>query len=237
MANVIIELNLIYCSKVIIEAMHLFKKDAQNFMKENKMIKIILIIFLYSTVTYGYTEKKQNYRKIFNEYKILANNGDAHAQYYIADMFRTGEGTPKNIQQAFYWHHKSALQGYAPGQSSLGVFYERGIGTKIDIEKALFWYKKAASQNFPLGQYNLGNLYRFNKKYQDYKKAFYWHKKAAEQNMKYSQFRLALMYTYAKGVKKDLNQAKYWTKKALDNNHPEAKKFLKYLNSLKNLNK
>lgn len=200
------------------------------------MQKITLTIFLISIILYGsnYTIA-ESANKTFEYYQVAVKNGDAKAQKILADKFRLGEDIEKNDELAFYWYEQSALQGYAPAQSTLGVYYERGISTPVSAERAFFWYSKAAEQKFALGEYNLGNLYMFNKKYLDYKKAFYWHKKAADQNMEYSQFRLALMYAFAKGVKKDLIQAKYWAQKAVENNHPDAQRFLDYLDSKKSM--
>jgi TPR repeat protein len=61
--------------------------------------------------------------------------------------------------------------------------------------------------------------------------AVYWFERAAIQGHQNSQFELAGLYYRGLGVKKDLNQAKYWAKLASQGNNPtiasRSREFLK----------
>ncbi len=47
------------------------------------------------------------------ELEVLAERGDAQAQFPLGWCYYTGEDIAQDYQQAFYWFKKSAEQGYA----------------------------------------------------------------------------------------------------------------------------
>ena len=50
------------------------------------------------------------------EWRPLAEEGDARAQYYLGVMYANGEGVPESDRQAAYWFRKSARQGNSQSQ-------------------------------------------------------------------------------------------------------------------------
>ena len=80
--------------------------------------------------------------------KILreAEQGDADAQYQIAESYSEGETIQKNNTEAVKWYRKAAEQGHILSQYKLGVCYRYGTGCETDIEEAKKWLKKASMQ-------------------------------------------------------------------------------------------
>jgi TPR repeat protein len=63
--------------------------------------------------------------------------GDADAQKELGDMYRSGEGVTKDINEAAKWYHKSAEQGNGDAQYILGSLYSKGDGVLKDSTEAL----------------------------------------------------------------------------------------------------
>lgn len=58
-----------------------------------------------------------------------------------------------------------------------------------------------------------------------------WLTKAALQGNAPAQYNLGRMYQWGKGVEKDLQQARFWFQKAIDNGHEKAKEALSKIKS------
>lgn len=82
----------------------------------------------------------------FEQYKKLANKGDAKAQFSLGDCYYYGDGTSKDLNKAVFWYSKAADQCDADAQWSLGRCYERGEGVPQDPKKAAELYAKAKEQ-------------------------------------------------------------------------------------------
>jgi membrane protein involved in colicin uptake len=49
--------------------------------------------------------------RLFKVQMFLAQGGDAEGQFYVAEMYEKGLGTPQDMKQAHTWYSKSAEQG------------------------------------------------------------------------------------------------------------------------------
>lgn len=87
-----------------------------------------------------------DYRTAFEEWRALAEAGDAEAQTALADLYMNGQGTPAKPAQAVYWYRRAAEQGDAVAQQNLGDLYGRGRGVGRDLVSAYVWLALAASQ-------------------------------------------------------------------------------------------
>ena len=56
-----------------------------------------------------------DYAKAYREFKALADQGQAFAQYAIGSMYYLGKGVPKDYAEAAKWFRKAAAQGHAGG--------------------------------------------------------------------------------------------------------------------------
>ena len=62
--------------------------------------------------------------------RVLADKGEAHAQYNLACDYENGKGFPKNLLLAVKWYKAAAKQGFASALLNLGICYAKGRGVK-----------------------------------------------------------------------------------------------------------
>ena len=82
----------------------------------------------------------------FSGYKLVAENGDANAQYNLGVMYSYGYGILESDAEAVKWYRLAAEQGNANAQFSLGVMYSNGEGVPQNNTRAYVWYSVAAAQ-------------------------------------------------------------------------------------------
>ncbi|PWN30171.1 hypothetical protein BDZ90DRAFT_229199 [Jaminaea rosea] len=90
--------------------------------------------------------------------KKIAERGHADAQYFLADCYANGIGTPKakqDFDRAYPLFVLAAKHGHPDAAYRAGTCYEKGWGCRRDQGKALQFYRKAASQNHPGAMYRL----------------------------------------------------------------------------------
>ena len=103
--------------------------------------------------------KKGDYASALREFRALAEQGDAKAQYNLGVMYGNGEGVTQDDKEAVKWYRKSAEQGNAIAQYNLGVMYANGEGVTQDYKEAVKWYRKSAEQGHARAQFALGVKY------------------------------------------------------------------------------
>lgn len=92
-----------------------------------------------------------DYTTALREWRPLANQGDAVAQYSLGLLYTNGQGVPQDYKTAVYWFRLSANQGNAMAQTKLGLMYERGTGVTQDFVLAHKWYILGAASGDELG--------------------------------------------------------------------------------------
>ena len=95
--------------------------------------------------------KRGAYATALREWRPLAEQGNAGAQYNLGIMYYKGQGVPRDDAEALQWFRKAAEQGYAKAQYNLGVMYGNGRGVPQDYAQAHMWFNLAASR-FPPGE-------------------------------------------------------------------------------------
>jgi len=153
-------------------------------------------------------------------YRQLADLGDAHGQFMLAQTFANGKGVEKNLHTAVYWWQQAALQGHAQAQGALGGACLEGRAIPKDFKKAFYWFQKAAEQNDAKAQWNLGSMYASGGEgvAQDLRQAFDWCQKSADLGFVPAQATLGVLYMLIK----DPAQALAWWHKAADQGDAEA---------------
>ncbi len=152
-----------------------------------------------------------DYATAIREWRPLAEQGNAKAQFFLGVMYDKGQGVPQDYAKAAKWYSKAAEQGLAKAQLYLGYMYKQGQGVPQDYAEALQWYRKAAEQGDAQAQTNLGVMYRKGLGVpQDYARAMGWYRKAAEQGHAKAQTNLGVMYDDGLGVLQDYVQAHMW---------------------------
>ncbi len=61
-----------------------------------------------------------DYATALKEWKPLAEEGDATAQYNLGVMYHKGYGVPQDYKEAFRWYRLAAEQGHTKAQYNLG---------------------------------------------------------------------------------------------------------------------
>ena len=93
------------------------------------------------------------------EWRPLAEQGHAEAQYQIAYMIEYGQGVEPDDSEAAAWYRKAARQDVAAAQYKLGVMHDNGWGLTRSDDEAFKWYERAAIQGHPLAQHDLALMY------------------------------------------------------------------------------
>ena len=64
-----------------------------------------------------------DYATALQEFRPLAEQGHAQAQFNLGLMYDNGKGVPQDYAEAVKWYRLAAEQGYAYAQFNLGVMY------------------------------------------------------------------------------------------------------------------
>ena len=113
---------------------------------------IFLLILLCSPVTWsadfqkgGTAYNNGDFATALKEFRPLAEQGYASAQFLLGYMYRNGQGVPQDYKTAAKWYTLSAEQGNAGAQSNLGLMYIAGQGVLQDNVYAHMWFNIVAS--------------------------------------------------------------------------------------------
>lgn len=167
--------------------------------------------------------QRGDYAGAIQEWRPIAEKGDANAQYNLGLMYARGQGLSRDYAEAAKWYRKAAEQGNTNAQYNLGVMYANGEGVPQDQSAALNWFKKAAEQGDTAAASSLGSLYEVDKGgFKDYAEAMKWYRRAADQGVASAQFNLAVMYDIGQGVPKDYAEAIGWYRKAAEQGYAGA---------------
>lgn len=91
--------------------------------------------------------QKRDYATALNEWRLLAKQGDATAQFFLGSMYDDGQGVIQDYKAAIKWYKLAAEQGHDYAQLRLGLMYANGKGVLQDYTRAHMWLNIAASQD------------------------------------------------------------------------------------------
>ena len=94
------------------------------------------------------------------EFREVAEEGAAVAQYYLGVMYDNGLGVPRDYGEAVRWYKAATEQGHMDAQFNLGDMYKCGHGVQQWHAEAVRWYRAAADQGDPYAQFSLGIMYQ-----------------------------------------------------------------------------
>jgi len=80
-----------------------------------------------------------DYNTALENWRPLAEQGHALAQFHLAVMYDNGEGVFPDKKEAARLYRLAAEQGDALAQYNLGVMYKNGEGVFQDLEKSYMW--------------------------------------------------------------------------------------------------
>ncbi|QCE34557.1 sel1 repeat family protein [Acetobacteraceae bacterium] len=146
-------------------------------------------------------------------------------------MYCKGNGVTQDYKKALGYWEKAANKEDALARACLGVIYYCGNGVPQDYQKARELWEKAADQGHPAAQCNLGNMYLYGLGGvpRSPQKAFELWQPLASKGLALAQHNLGVWY-------RDLNpssleKARYWFKKAADQDFQPAIDALKMLDA------
>lgn len=135
----------------------------------------------------------------------------------IADMYRKGRGTERNLKLARYYYERAAWNGDIIAMRRLGHLFSHNVGIEkepekvpgywddieLDYDKAHEWYMMAADKGDKTSQCRLGyfNLVGIGRP-RSYYYAFHWYLKSAEQGVLAAM--TWLVYLYSHGMDSEL---------------------------------
>lgn len=100
-----------------------------------------------------------DYAQAIQRFEVLANAGNARAQYDLAQMYFQGIGTTKDVQKGWHWLLSAAGSGNVAAMVQLGAVFESGVGSPRDYATAAQWYLRAARKGDAVGRFNLALMY------------------------------------------------------------------------------
>jgi TPR repeat protein len=186
-------------------------------------VRLVKLLLLVASVTFSLPSFSADYQKGLDAYnrgdyeaavrelRPLAEQGDADAQYYFANLYRKSLGVAQSDTEAVKWYRKSAEQGLARAQNHLGLMYKNGRGVTQSDTEAVKWLRKSAEQGNAAAQSNLGWMYEAGRGVaQSDTEAVKWYRLSAEQGRASGQNNLGFMYKNGRGVTQSDTEAVKW---------------------------
>ena len=128
------------------------------------ILHTIILSFLFSSSVFADFQagmdayQAGDYATALKEFRPLAEQGDADAQFNLGVMYEDGQGVTQDYKKALKWYRLAAEQGDATAWHQLGVMHHYGWGVKTNYKEALRFYRLGAPR-FPVSQYSLGVMY------------------------------------------------------------------------------
>lgn len=142
--------------KICKKAMKLFTVAIPYYLSTTENDDVERQVRLAGYYYFGNMGIEKNIYEAFRWFNIAANNGDPHAQLFLAKCYALGNGTEKDMDKFFYWIEKAAEQNEPQALTTLGHIYATGQGVDQDLEKGVTFLKRAIG----LGSKKAFKLYR-----------------------------------------------------------------------------
>ena len=81
--------------------------------------------------------------------KIMADEGDADAQYVLGTAYQYGLGLDHSDEKSFEWYGRAVAQGHLPGIYDMAGFYLFGIRVRESPGKAFEMLERASDGGLP----------------------------------------------------------------------------------------
>jgi hypothetical protein len=134
-------------------------------MKGYLAFPVLLILFFGTAASADFQKgldayESEDYAAALEEWKPLAELGEADAQFYLGKIFANGLGVTQDYMAAVKWYKLAAEQGKIEAQNNLGFMYAEGNGVAQDNIRAYMWWNIAASQGIKKAAVNLSMVQR-----------------------------------------------------------------------------
>ena len=96
--------------------------------------------------------KRGDYAMALKEFRPLAQEGDADAQFNLGLMYSEGYGVSQDYKEAAQWFRLAAKQGHPDAQLNLGILYAEGAGVPQNYVLAHNLFNLAAAGGIKEGK-------------------------------------------------------------------------------------
>lgn len=159
-----------------------------------KLLKAALFTALFATAGLAQAELIANVPLDTSRFELMdtseltarANQGNDHAQFYLAKRYQKGNGVPQDARKAIEWYTRAANQNVTPAQLNLGIMYARGEGVAVNEQQARYWLERAAKRGDNRASYTLALIDEKQRKLVD---AYKWYDLSARDGMLNEQVR------------------------------------------------
>lgn len=153
--------------------------------------------------------QKSNYTNL--DLPLLAQGGDATAQYLLAATILAHNPSSEDIRLGLRWLRASAAQNNPEAEFYLGYLYEKGKFVSQDYTVALANYRAAARMHYGPAENNLASLYQHGQGVRkNLAQAFEWYLASAQDDDPIGQVNLSTLYYRGEGTSRDYKQAVRW---------------------------
>ena len=164
------------------------------------------------------------------ELTVLADGGDAHAQYKLGLRYTKirGGAAAANPQRGVHYLALAANQNHSWAQYFLGSCYYKGTGVAKDYVQAFTWFKLAAEQGRAIAQYTVGLCFQSGQGVaKNDAAALVWFTRAADQKLASAQYQLGTLHAEGRGgLARDHAVAARHMQLAADQGNTAAEKWL-----------
>lgn len=145
-----------------------------------------------------------------------ADQAHAGAQSALSDLYRFGDGGPRDLGAAVALREAAAAQGHAYAQYNLGCLALEGAGVPQDYVRAIDLFTRSAEQGMRAAQCSLGVMFASGWGVErDFARAIELFELSAAQGHAEAQYNLACSWASGRGhLKQDLSTAREWFAKA-----------------------
>lgn len=174
---------------------------------------------------YGTRETPKNVRIASELYLKAYNLGNLTAVIFLGMMFEQGIGVQVDYEKARHYFEIGVSNDFGECYTRLGILYLEGNGVKQDYKIALdYFYKGRGAGDVAEACLWLAYMYEhgFGVK-QSNRFAIKFYEASAYAGNAYAQFQLGYMNEFGICTKINLNQARYYYRKALETNETREK--------------
>lgn len=172
--------------------------------------------------------RAHNYARAYLALLPMANNGDARAQYLVAQMSDNGLGpVALDPVDAARWYTRAAEKNNADAQFALANAYSIGRGVPVDPSQAIKWLTRAADNGHVTAMMSLAGMYETGiAEARDPEKAAEWTQRAAQAGSVNALYLYGVRLMVGDGVPRDEKTAELWMQRAAERGHPAAQVML-----------
>jgi TPR repeat protein len=146
-----------------------------------------------------------------------ARKGSTEAMWHLGNLYRNGNGVPRDQAEALRWYLKGAEGGNTSATREVGVMYQFGWGVSKDEGEAVRRYRSSAAGGNTTAMNDLGVVYQFGYGVApDQTEALRWYRKSADAGNALAMRNAAFMFHRGVGVTKDEAEAARWFRKSAD---------------------